>query len=263
MTPDGAVQVRLTNDPALDAAPAVSRDGRIAFSSNRGGNWNVLALFPRKGAVPAVSTPAVEFGPVWSPDGKTVAFTRSSADPGLSQVYLDRSTGQQRQLTHLPGQNFAPSFSPTGDRVAFVHGEHRRFHIEIASLDGTVLADFSARTGHNADFDPAWSPSGTEIVFSRRAPKGNYDIWTMQVATPTERRLTTARGQQPDVVAGRAADRVRPRRRRRVRDLLHERGRQQSAGPNEQRRRRRRRSQVGRERAAWSCGRSDRRAGLR
>lgn len=194
MTPDGAVQVRLTNDPALDAAPSVSRDGRIAFSTNHGGNWNVSALFPRKGAVPLVSTPAVEFGPVWSPDGKTVAFTRSAADPGLSQIYvLDRSTGGQRQLTHLPGQNYAPSFSPTGDRIAFVHGEHGRFHIEIAALDGTLLADLSARTGHNADFDPAWSPTADEIAFSRRAPGGHYDIWTTQVATPTERRLTTAR----------------------------------------------------------------------
>lgn len=53
-------------------------------------------------------------------------------------------------MTNLPGQNFAPAFAPTGDRVAFVHGEKKRFHIEVATLDGTVQADLSARTGTTA-----------------------------------------------------------------------------------------------------------------
>ena len=54
----------------------------------------------------------------WSPDGRTLAFTRSAADPGLSEIQLlDRSTGEERPLTQLGGQNFAPAFSPSGDRV--------------------------------------------------------------------------------------------------------------------------------------------------
>ena len=194
MTPDGAVQVRLTNNGALDAAPAISNGGRIAFPTNRDGNWNLYLLGSRGKDAPVRVGPAIEFGPGVVPDGHTIAFARSASDPGLSEIQLyDRSTGEERPLTHLGGQNFAPSFSPSGDRVAFVHGAQGRFHIEVATLDGTVQADLSARTAHNADFEPAWSPSGAEIAFSRRDGTGNYDIWAMQVSKPSERRLTSSR----------------------------------------------------------------------
>jgi Tol biopolymer transport system component len=195
MTPSGGVQVRLTNNTALDAAPTVSPGGKIVFATNRDANWNLYQLGPGgKEDAPVSVGPAVDFGAAWSPDGHTLAFTRSAADPGLSEIYaVDASTRKEGPITHLGGQNFAPSFSPSGDRFAFVHGARGRFHIEIAGLDGTVQADLSARTGHNADFDPAWSPSGTEIAFSRRDRSGNYDLWTMQVATASERQLTKSR----------------------------------------------------------------------
>lgn len=44
MTVDGGVQLRLTNDPALDVAPAIAPDGQIAFASSRDGNWNVVSM---------------------------------------------------------------------------------------------------------------------------------------------------------------------------------------------------------------------------
>ena len=195
MSSTGGTQVRLTNNTTLDAAPAVSPSGRIVFATNRDGNWNLYQLgSSAKKDVPVRVGPAVDFGPAWSPDGHTLAFTRSAADPGLSEIYvLDASTGEERPLTKLGGQNFAPSFSPSGDRIAFVHAARGRFHIEIATLDGTVQSDLSAKTGHNADFEPAWSPSGTEIAFSRRDRNGNYDLWTIQLSTASERRLTSSR----------------------------------------------------------------------
>ena len=104
MTPDGAVQVRLTNNGALDAAPAISNGGRIAFATNRDGNWNLYLLGSRGKDAPVRVGPAIEFGPAWSPDGHTIAFARSGSDPGLSEIQLyDRSTGEERPLTQPRG----------------------------------------------------------------------------------------------------------------------------------------------------------------
>ncbi len=77
--------------------------------------------------------------------------------------------GSGRRITNRAGHAFAPSFSPTGDRIVYYayEGDEGR-HLHIADLDRgteTRLTRGSAR-----DAFPDWSPIGDQIVFQRRLP---------------------------------------------------------------------------------------------
>ena len=75
---DGRTTTQLTNDPGHDLMPEISPDGtRIAFTSNRNGNWDVFVMPVSGGpAMQVTFDSANELHPTWSPDGSTMAYCR-------------------------------------------------------------------------------------------------------------------------------------------------------------------------------------------
>lgn len=89
------------------------------------------------------------FTPVWSPDGRNIAFVLSEKPP-LGNVYIvDVLTGDARQLTHFQNvQVLKPIFSPDGSMVAFVVASSdtpEQFEPWIVSTDGRNLRRFDER----------------------------------------------------------------------------------------------------------------------
>jgi TolB protein len=70
MNADGSRQRRLTRNPAEDAEPAWSPNGRsIAFDSSRDGNSEVYVMnADGTGQRRLTQDPADDFFPVWSPE---------------------------------------------------------------------------------------------------------------------------------------------------------------------------------------------------
>lgn len=100
---DGGDPQQLT-DHANDTTPRVSPDGnRIAFTSDRNGNWDVYLMGIDGQNVQALTEAGGNDGlPVWSPDGQTLAFV-SDRDGEWAVWAMAADGSQQRKLFALNG----------------------------------------------------------------------------------------------------------------------------------------------------------------
>jgi Tol biopolymer transport system component/imidazolonepropionase-like amidohydrolase len=139
--------------------PAISPDGaQVAFAA-LGDLW----LMPVGGGAARrlMTDPAVETEPVWSPDGKSLAY--SSDRGGSMNVWIRdlQSGGADRQLTRGTAAAMTPSWSPDGTRIAYADPAGQVHVVDVKS--GVTKA---AHAPLNEPGRPSWSPDGTAIVVS-------------------------------------------------------------------------------------------------
>ena len=192
---DGSGRTRLADGSERTSAPAWSPDGtKIAFVSPEerllyvvAANGSGAATVPLLDFDPnddLVAFP-VENTPVWSPDGRRIAFV--SWDGNGDEVYAVNADGSERvRLSHVPtssepvdqvdpyGQKkavanaAAPVWSPDGARVAFARYPETRGAnggVYVVNADGSRQTRLTAIEPLTA---PAWSPGGNKIIFSSR-----------------------------------------------------------------------------------------------
>jgi len=96
---------QLTNNPN-DTAPAASRD-RIAFMSNRDGNWEIYVMNYDGSGVKRLTNNAADDGlPVWSLDGKTIAFV-SNQGGAWAMWAMSPDGSNRRKLFDIGGGGLA------------------------------------------------------------------------------------------------------------------------------------------------------------
>ena len=171
MTSNGGSLVNLTSDPAADAQPSWSPDGRIAFASDRGaGSTTGIYAMNADGSSPTeITDPPEEVShrtPAWSPEGAKIAFV--SNEDGDDDIYLVNPDGTGVQnISNTTGiDESAPAWSPGGQELAYVRIESGSPQsIWTMNRDGSGQ---SALTSDPAGADsPTWSTSGTKIAFAR------------------------------------------------------------------------------------------------
>lgn len=92
--------------------------------------------------------------PVWSPDGKWIAY--SSGRGGASHVYVVDAEGRgERRITDGDGYHHSATWSPDSRRLAFVSTKFGSEGICVIDLDGKNLK----RLTDQRDLSPSWSPS--------------------------------------------------------------------------------------------------------
>src|SRR5262249_30983460 len=98
---------------------------KILFVSNRAGEgrYNIWAMNPDgSGQVNLTNTEAMELDPVWSPDGKRIAFAVLNREAKTADIFvMDANGGRRTQLTRAEAKSyaFAPTWSPNGQRIAY------------------------------------------------------------------------------------------------------------------------------------------------
>jgi hypothetical protein len=145
--------------------PALSPDRtRIAFSSNRGGSYDLYLMDADGGNPRRLTTdPGNEGEPAWTPDGSRIVYT-GTPKGGQPQLYVLRPDGTPpRALTTGPGGNHSPAASADGRTLAFVSTRDGNQEIYLMPPDGGEARRVT--TSDRRESHPRFLPNG-DLVFA-------------------------------------------------------------------------------------------------
>lgn len=182
MRADGRFKRNLTRAPRdRNWSPAWSPDGsKIAYASARGSGVPSLWVMNANGrAKHRVGSGPGEY-PDWSPDGRRLVFAAAD-DSGTYDIYSIGIGGKDlTRLTHAPGTDFAPVWSPDGQTIAFQSDRDDRWRIWLMAPDGS-----QRRPLPQSDLGGAWP---TWLSDARLAYSGQ-GLVTVDADGTRERRL--------------------------------------------------------------------------
>lgn len=193
---DGAERRLVSSSDREALSPAWSPDGRrIAYMEFWQGHGRLFVhevATGKRGAVAATGQ-ALDFTPAFSPDAKTLAFSRANEE-GTDIYTLNIKDGccLQRLTVGRLYDNLSPVYSPDGQRIAFVSTRAGLPQIYVMAADGTdqqlfAPFDYGVSGSSNA---PDWSPDGQAVAFHRDVG-GTLQVFVLDVRTRAVRQLTS------------------------------------------------------------------------
>ena len=175
----GLVLVLMHADQVLAKAPTTEK---IAFSSNRDGNYEIYIMNPNgTKQVNLTEHKAADVQPAWSPTGEEILFV--SNREGRPDLYLMDTDGTNvRKVFKNLKLRTAPAWSPDGKQISYRRGDPVG-ELYIASLDKKDekrVAPLGKYDGYSS-----WSPDGTKIAFGGPSKQRDIDsrIYILNVET--------------------------------------------------------------------------------
>jgi Tol biopolymer transport system component len=175
--------MQLTDASGVETSPTLSPDGKsFAYASNARGTWDIYVqrVGGRNPVLVAGDTAADEDWPAYSTNGKHLAFARRG-----DGIWVMGATGESAH--RITSFGTMPSWSPDGKRLVFGGEEFvSPYNVNTRGELWTVDAAGGtpqrvAMTGDAWGYQPAWSPTGSRIVFFS-VTHGQRDIKTVAVA---------------------------------------------------------------------------------
>jgi Tol biopolymer transport system component/DNA-binding winged helix-turn-helix (wHTH) protein len=193
--------IQFTSYSGEQVQPAFSPDGRqIAFV------WITENTASRRIYVKNIGTEEVkqltsdtdeQFSPAWSPDGRQIAYLARSND-GLSLSVADVNPQAPPRKLLIPQEpshweQGALSWAPSGKSLIYPDHSGTAPDSSIFLLDLHTFNTRSVTTppaGWEGDLNPAYSPNGRWIAFTRASETAVRDIYFMSTTTGELHQLT-------------------------------------------------------------------------
>ncbi len=218
---DGTQKTNLTNNQDKNIAylsPNVSPDGKkIAFNKWRflqdklfgnhysfdiyimnidGSGIQKISSYPQFNGQDLIENHIYEADPAWSPDGKMLllesnrhTFKTGSRNYNGSELFtFDLSTIVYKKITTSIGYIEHPTWSPDGQRIAFMSNRTGNWNIFVMNADGSGKVQNITNNKSSNRF-PDWSPDGQWIVFHSDRD-GNIELYKTNPEGSLVTRLT-------------------------------------------------------------------------
>jgi len=175
----------------------LSRDGRrIARSNPAGPNRDLWVHDLDRGTTSRLTYGNNDSNPVWSPDGKRIAYSSGLPKPNLFWKPADGSEAEERLVTSANDQ-FPSSFSPDGKLLAYFEFDPvTGADIWVLPLEGDRKPLPFLKTPFSESY-PVFSPDGKWIAYESNE-SGKYEIFVQSFPSPGRKfQVSTEGGRMP------------------------------------------------------------------
>ncbi len=169
---DGGEPMRVTGDEFLDMSPAWLDDDHLLFVSDRDGPREVYVVevgpTGHRGEARKVAGVTAPQAISYSTIGRKLAFSRVTVRQNIWSYPIDSGTVSIADGHRVTNENAiiqAHDVSPDGRWIAYssdVRGNQDIYKRPVEGDNPTPIADSPM-----AEYDPRWSPDGTEIAFHK------------------------------------------------------------------------------------------------
>ena len=194
---EGGEARRIRTNAATEYQADPSPDGRrLAFLTDLDGPERLVTMDLASGELRELvrhGRRTIFGNPSWSSDGRLITFS-SNWRIGHQIYVVDVESAETRRLSAVTSGGCEPRFMPGGRRVCYVNRGHMGgsrstlVAVDVETGEEEVLVDWPA-----LNYDPAFSPDGTEIAFASNIA-GDYAIYRQRLSDGKAWRVTFGPG---------------------------------------------------------------------
>ncbi len=184
----------LSREQGLNIAGGFSPDGtQLLMTLSRQKSPNLYIRGLQDGSLTQLTHHfGADSSPTFSPDGAQVAFVSDRS--GNPQIYiLELTTQRVKRLTRLNWCD-SPSWSPTGEWIAFAGRANVKDTLDIFLVDVTGNQVRQLTRGEGSNEDPSWSPDGRFLLFTSTRNGKKPELFVMDADGSAPHRLAEVPG---------------------------------------------------------------------
>jgi eukaryotic-like serine/threonine-protein kinase len=167
-----------------DAVAGIWDQGKHTFGLFR------LSTTPSAGGPIPLALPDGAMNPVLDRAGRRLVYTQHTVETDLWRFAAGAAAPHRLSSTKM---DMAPRLSPDARRVAFSSNRSGAWQIWLAEADGSHPRQL---TSEGLAWNASWSPDGSRIVFAQAIGSRFSDIYVVNAAGGTPRRLTDNPGNE-------------------------------------------------------------------